>query len=288
VSGWLVTGATGGLGTDVVDVLRAYGEEVTGFDHATLDVTEPSAVTSHFATVRPAFVVNCAAWTDVDAAEGDEERARAVNTTGAAHVADACRTLGARLVHLSTADVFAGDAEEPYAEADPPAPTSAYGRSKAAGEEAVLASGADAYVVRTSWLYGQTGDNVVKALARLANRWDKVPAPDDRTGTPTWTLHLARAIVGLAVSRAAPGVWHCAAEGEATPHVFARAVFAELGLDPARVEPVATATRPGRAPRPAYTVLSTAKWRAAGLPELPHWRDSLHEAFETLGEELSD
>jgi dTDP-4-dehydrorhamnose reductase len=194
----------------------------------------------------------------------------------------------ARLVHLSTAEVFAGDAETPYDEAEPPAPRSAYGRTKAAGEQAVLASGADACVVRTSWLYGQTGDNVVKALARLATRWDKVPAPDDRTGTPTWTLHLARAIVGLAVSRAEPGIWHCAAEGEATPHVFARAVFAELGLDPARVEPVETAERPGRAARPAYAVLATAKWRAAGLPELPHWRDSLHEAFETLGGELSE
>jgi dTDP-4-dehydrorhamnose reductase len=288
VSGWLVTGAAGGLGTDVVDVLRAYGEEVAAFDHAGLDITDRSAVTSHFATVQPAYVVNCAAYTDVDAAEDDEDAAYAVNATGPALLADACRAVGARLVHVSAADVFTGEAEEPYDEGEPTAPRSAYGRTKAAGEQAVLASGADGWVVRTSWLYGQTGDNVVKALARLAARWDKVPAPDDRVGTPTWTLHVARALVGLAVSDAPAGVLHCAAEGEASPHVFARAVFAELGLDPARVEPLSSATKSGRAPRPNYTVLSTVRWRQAGLPELPHWRDSLHEAFETLGGELAD
>jgi dTDP-4-dehydrorhamnose reductase len=245
-------------------------------------------VTSHFASVQPAIVVNCAAWTDVDAAEGAEESAYAVNAFGAGLVAEACRTVGARLVHVSTADVFSGEAEEPYDEDEPVTPRSAYGRTKALGEQAVLGSGAEVHVVRTGWLYGQGGDNVVKALARMAAQREIVPAADDRVGTPTWTVHLARALVGLAVSDTPPGIWHCAAGGEATPYVFARAVFAELGLDPARVEPSASSERVGRASRPSYAVLSTVKWRRAGLPELPHWRDSLHEAFETLGEELSD
>jgi len=211
-----------------------------------------------------------------------------VNAFGAGLVAEACQTVGARLVHLSTADVFAGDAEEPYDEADRVTPRSAYGRTKVLGEQAVLGSGAEAFVVRTGWLYGQGGDNVVKALTRMAAAGEVVPAADDQVGTPTWTVHLARALVGLAVSNAAPGIWHCTAVGEASPFVFARAVFAELGLDPARVEPTASSDRASRGLRPAYAVLSTVKWRGAGLPELPHWRDSLHEAFETLGEELSD
>jgi dTDP-4-dehydrorhamnose reductase len=287
VSGWLVTGAGGQLGSDVVDVLRAYNEEVAGCDRARLDITDRAAVAAVFGEVRPDVVVNCAAYTDVDGAEADADGAYYVNARGALVVAEACAEADARLVHVSTDYVFAGDASTPYTERQRPAPRTAYGRSKAAGEQAVLTSGAEAYVVRTAWLYGQVGANFVKTMARLARERETVDVVDDQVGSPTWSLHLARALVGLAVSTAAPGIWHCTNAGEATWYVFARAVFAELGLDPARVRPTTSDAFVRPAPRPAYSVLSNEKWKAARLPEMPHWRDALHEAFETLGEELS-
>jgi dTDP-4-dehydrorhamnose reductase len=288
MSGWLVTGAGGQLGSDVVDVLHAYGEEVVGLDRSQLDVADGSSVTSAFARVQPSIVVNCAAYTRVDDAESDEDTAYAVNAFGAGLVAEACVTVGARVVHVSTDYVFAGDAAEPYMEDEPVKPRTAYGRTKALGEQAVMGSGAYAHIVRSAWLYGQVGTNFVRTMAHLARSHDVVRVVDDQVGTPTWTVHLARALVGLAVSDQEPGVWHCTSAGEASWHVFARAVFAELGLDPARVEPVTSAEYPRPAPRPSYSVLSNVKWRQAGLPEMAHWRDALHEAFETLGDELTD
>ncbi|MDQ1695099.1 MAG: dTDP-4-dehydrorhamnose reductase [Frankiaceae bacterium] len=287
MSGWLVTGAGGQLGSDVVDVLHAYSEEVAGFDRASLDITDRSAVSTVFATVEPSIVVNCAAYTGVDAAEEDEDRALEINAHGPAHLAAACASMGARLVHVSTDYVFAGDANAPYDEQVRPAPRTVYGRTKAAGEQAVLTSGAAAYVVRTAWLYGQCGPNFVKTMARLAAERETLEVVDDQVGSPTWTLHLARGLVSLGVANVRPGIWHATNAGEATWYVFARAIFAELGLDPARVLPTTTEKFPRPAPRPYYSVLSTAKWAKAGLPEMPHWRDALHEAFETLGNELA-
>jgi dTDP-4-dehydrorhamnose reductase len=288
MSGWLVTGASGQLGSDVVDVLHAYSEEVAAFDRSALDITNRAAVLNAFADVEPSIVVNCAAYTAVDAAEADEDRALEVNAHGPAHLAASCAATGARLIQVSTDYVFAGNAETPYDEKTRPAPRTVYGRTKAAGEQAVLTSGAEAFVVRTAWLYGQGGPNFVKTMARLAGERETVDVVDDQVGSPTWTLHLARGLVSLGVSDVRPGIWHCTNAGEASWYVFARAVFAELGLDPAQVEPTTTAAFPRPAPRPSYSVLSTAKWDAAGLPEMSHWRDALHEAFETLGEELTE
>ena len=288
MSGWLVTGASGQLGSDVVDVLHAYGEETAAFDHAGLDITDRSAVLDAIATVEPSIVINCAAYTAVDAAEDEEDRAFAVNGDGPAYLAGACATTGARLVHVSTDYVFAGGASTPYDERTRPAPRTAYGRSKLAGEQAVLQSGAAAYVVRAAWLYGAVGTNFVKTMARLAGERETVEVVEDQIGSPTWTLHLARGLISLGIADVPAGVWHCVNAGEASWYVFARAVFAELGLDPARVQPTTTDAFPRRAPRPAYSVLDTTRWEAAGLPVMSHWRDALHEAFETVGEDLTE
>lgn len=288
MSGWLVTGASGQLGSDVVGLLHAYNEEFTACGRAQLDICDRASVADMFAVVRPDIVVNCAAYTAVDQAESDEETAYEVNARGPAILAHACRSAGARLLHISTDYVFAGDASTPYRETEPPAPRSAYGRTKAAGEEAVLRSGADAYVVRTAWVYGAVGANFVKTIARLSGERDTIDVVDDQLGAPTWSLHVARGLIALAVSTVPPGLWHCTNDGQATWYVLARAVFAELGLDPARVTPTTSEAFPRPAPRPAYSVLSGTKWRTAGLPAMPHWRDALHEAFETVGEQLTE
>lgn len=288
MSGWLVTGAAGQLGSDVVDVLRMYGEEVSAFDRATLDVTSHASVLAAVDWAQPSIVVNCAAYTAVDAAETDEDAAYEINARGPANLAHACARVGARLIHVSTDYVFAGTAETPYDENSKPAPKSAYGRTKLAGEQAVMASGADGFVVRTAWLYGAVGPNFVKTMARLARERETLDVVDDQLGAPTWTFHLARALVALGVAKVPAGIWHCTNDGEASWYIFARAIFAELGLDPARVQATTTDKFPRPAPRPAYSVLSTEKWKRAGLPALPHWRDALQEAFETTGHEFTD
>jgi dTDP-4-dehydrorhamnose reductase len=288
VSRWLVTGAAGQLGTDVCAVLKMYGEQLVPCDRDVLDITEPESVQSVLDRAQPDIVINCAAYTRVDEAESDEENAFCVNADGPDLLARWCYETGARMVHVSTDYVFDGEATTPYVEDTPVAPRSAYGRSKAAGERAVLTSGAQAWIVRTAWVYGAEGPNFVKTMARLSKSHDTVKVVDDQIGAPTWSLHLARGLVALGVSDAVPGIYHCTNAGEASWFVFTRAIFAEMGLDPARVEPTATDAFPRPAPRPAYSVLSHAKWDAAGLPEMSHWRDALHEAFIAVGEDLTE
>jgi dTDP-4-dehydrorhamnose reductase len=284
---WLVTGASGQIGSDVVDLLHAYRADVIGCDRPTLDISDPRAVDLVLNDARPDVVLNCAAYTAVDAAEGDEATATAINGDGPGHLARWCSANASRLIHVSTDYVFSGESTSPYEVAEPLNPVSAYGRSKAVGERAVLAAGGDAHIVRTAWVYGASGPNFVKTIAKLGSECESLKVVDDQVGTPTWSLHLARAMTALGLAAVEPGIWHCTGAGEATWHVFARAIFAELGLDPARIIPTTTEAFPRPAPRPAYSVLSMRKWQEAGLPEMPHWRDALTEAMTTLGDELT-
>ena len=273
----LVTGAGGQLGSDLLAVL---GPSARGVTRAELDVTDEAAVRR---AVRDADVVlNAAAWTDVDGAETAEGAAYAVNATAPALLAAAARESGARLVHVSTDYVFAGDATTPYDVTDPTDPRSAYGRTKLAGERAVLDAGG--YVVRTAWVYGATGRNFVKTMAALERQRETLTVVDDQRGSPTWSYDLATGLAELARSDAPPGVYHCTNTGEATWCDLARAVFEELGADPARVMPCKTEDFPRPAPRPAYSVLSDRAWRDAGLTPLRPWRDALHAAFEQVGD----
>jgi dTDP-4-dehydrorhamnose reductase len=283
---WLVTGAAGQLGTDVVELLHAYRADVVGCDRNTLDIADPQAIDRVLSEAAPTIVINCAAYTAVDAAEANEAVATIINGDAPGYLAQWCAANRARLIHVSTDYVFSGDATEPYDVDHPRDPRSAYGRSKAAGEEAVLAAGGDAHIVRTAWVYGVAGPNFVKTIARLAKERETLEVVEDQLGSPTWSLHLARGLTALGVADVDPGIWHCTGAGVATWHSFARAIFAELGLDPARVNPTTTDAFPRPAPRPAYSVLSAEKWINAGLPELAHWRDALHEAVVTLGSEL--
>jgi dTDP-4-dehydrorhamnose reductase len=294
VSRWLVVGAAGMLGQDLIAELggssrdggafsdAVFGDsppvrEVTAVDRDELDITDPDACLD--AVANHDFVVNVAAWTAVDEAETHEDAAFAVNAVGAANLARGCSAAGVPMLQVSTDYVFAGDATSPYAEDAPIAPRSAYGRTKAAGEWAVQALCPQSWIVRTAWLYGAHGPNFVKTMARLAAERDTVSVVDDQLGQPTWTVDLAGAIVRLVEAGAPFGTYHGTSSGETTWHGFAQAIFAELGLDSARVLPTTTDAFPRPAPRPAYSVLGHEAWRGAALDPLPSWRKSLSIAL---------
>jgi dTDP-4-dehydrorhamnose reductase len=217
------------------------------------------------------LVLHAAAWTDVDGAEADPQGAAAVNVGGTANVA----SLGAPLVYFSTDYVFDGRKAEPYVESDGPSPLSAYGRTKLHGE---AAAGPDAWIVRSSWLFGPSGHNFVRTMLRLASERDEVAVVDDQRGAPTYVAHLAVAARGLVDARARPGVWHLAAGGDCTWADFAEAIFEEAGLA-TRVKRITSAELGRPADRPAYSVLRSER---AEAPELPHWREGLRACLAAM------
>jgi dTDP-4-dehydrorhamnose reductase len=280
---WLVTGADGMLGTDLVATLTARGEPVTGLNRAGLDVTDTAAVADVIGRNRPDVVVNCAAWTGVDAAETTQEQALAVNGGGAASLAAGCAAAGARMVQVSTDYVFAGQAGRPYAEDDVPAPRTAYGRTKLAGEQAVLGQlPGSGYVVRTAWLYGAHGPNFVRTMIRLEDERPVIEVVDDQHGQPTWTADVARQILTLIQADAPAGIYHATSSGQVTWCGLAREIFGLLGADPGRVQPISSTALSRPAPRPAYSVLGHAAWDRLGVAPIGDWRAALHRAFPEL------
>lgn len=267
------------LGLEVVAAAERAGHEVDARTRADLDVSDRDAVRAAIEATKPPIVINCAAWTDVDGAEASEPRATAVNGAGAGHLAEAAATVGARLLHVSTDYVFAGDKGSPYVESDPTGPRSAYGRSKLAGELAVAAHGpADHLIVRTSWLFGPHGHNFVATMLRLGRERDVVTVVDDQVGCPTFAGHLASALVGLAEGQTR-GLLHLAGAGACSWHDFAQEIFRQAGV-PCLVERGRTADLGRPAPRPAYSVLESER---ADAPALPPWREGL-AAYLALSE----
>ncbi|MFC8513678.1 dTDP-4-dehydrorhamnose reductase [Streptomyces sp. NPDC057257] len=285
---WLVTGAAGMLGRDTVEELLRRGEDVTGLDHAALDITQPLAVEGALAGHRPEIVVNCAGYTAVDDAETDEDRALRINGDGPRHLARACAAHGARLIHVSTDYVFAGDATTPYPEDHPAAPRTAYGRTKLAGERAVAEElPTSSAIVRTAWLYGVHGRSFVRTMIDLESRRDTLDVVDDQRGQPTWSADVAARLADLGphLARGASGVFHATSTGEASWYELAREVFDGLGADPERVRPVGSGAFPRPAPRPAYSVLAHGRWQELALPPLRDWRAALHEALPLIRKE---
>ena len=261
----LITGAGGQLGCALARTFS--DEEMLALGRTDWDVRfDPPDL-----PWPPELVLHAAAWTNVDGAEDDPQGAAAVNVGGTAHAA----ALGAPLVAYSTDYVFDGTKSAPYVESDPPSPRSAYGRTKLHGE---AAAGERAWLVRSSWLFGETGHNFLLSMLRLGSERDEVAVVDDQRGCPTYVGHLAAATRTLIDGRADFGVWHLAAGGDCTWADFAEAIFEDAGLA-CRVRRITTEEFGARAPRPAYSVLRSEK----GAPELPHWRDGLRACLAELG-----
>jgi dTDP-4-dehydrorhamnose reductase len=267
----LVTGAGGQLGRELVQAFD--GHEVVALDHARGDVTDRDAVLQAVTTVAPEAVVHAAAWTAVDACEGDPDRAYRVNALGTRHVVEAARRVGAQVCFVSTDYVFDGSKPEPYVEWDPPNPASVYGRSKLAGERELDPG---AILVRTSWVCGRHGHNMVKTILRLAGEHDELTFVDDQRGHPTFADDLATMIRRLVLERRR-GLYHVTNQGAVSWFEFARAVLDAAGLEPNRVKPIATADLdpPRPAPRPPNSVLDNAALRLGGVALLPHFSEPL-------------
>ncbi len=273
----LVTGSLGMLGTDLITALLESDHEVVGIDKDDVDITDPVAVLD--AAAGHDAVVNCAAWTAVDAAEEREADAFAVNATGAANLARAARAAGSRLVHISTEYVVgAAPHGTPVAADTPMAPLSAYGRTKAAGEWAVRAEHPGALVVRTAWLYGAHGACFPKTMARLARERDELTVVDDQHGQPTWTADLADLVVRLLAADAPPGTYHGTSAGWTTWCGFTAEIVASIGLDPAMVTPTTSEAFVRPAPRPAWSVLAHDSLEKIGVAPIGPWRQRWAEA----------
>lgn len=289
----LVTGARGQLGSDLMAAAAAAGIPATGLGSADLDISDAAAVEQVVARFAVgvgndrAVLVNAAAYTAVDAAESDADAALAVNAAGPENLARAAALHGLGLIHVSTDYVFPGNATTPYEVDDPTGPRSVYGATKLAGEVAVLAAHPGAHVVRTAWVYGATGSNFVKTMAALESSRETVSVVDDQRGSPTWSADLAAGLLELAGSGVAGGVLHAAGAGDTTKCGLAKAVFEEVGADPARVLPTTTEAFPLPAQRPAYSVLSGRAWEQAGLAPLRNWRAALAAAFAEHRAELA-
>jgi dTDP-4-dehydrorhamnose reductase len=280
----LITGSTGQLGTELVtEFERAGHHEVIGADHEHLDVADRDAVLGLVTTTQPDAIVHPAAWTAVDACESDPDRAFAVNSLGVRHMAEGARRVGAHVTYVSTDYVFDGEKATPYVEWDEPNPQSVYGRSKLAGERE-LDPGST--IVRTSWVCGYIGGNMVKTILRLSREHDTLSFVDDQRGHPTFADDLAMAMKKLVVERR-PGLFHVTNQGEVSWFEFAREVLRLTGQDPERVKPISTADLdpPRPAPRPPNSVLDNAALRLSGLSLLPDFREPLERLLKRLGDD---
>jgi len=268
------------LGQDLVALLRQRGHEVTPTDRGTLDITDLAAARAGVA--GHGVVVNCAAYTAVDAAEADEPAAFALNALGAARLAAAAGAAGVRMVQISTDYVFGGDAATPYREDAPPAPRSAYGRTKVAGEWAVRAAAPGHLIVRTAWLYGAHGACFPRTIARVVRERGGADVVADQVGQPTWTVDLADLVERLVVGGAPAGTYHGTASGQTSWYQFARQVVTAAGLPTELVRPVTSDAMPRPALRPAYSVLGHDGLIQAGVTPVGAWDERWALAASTV------
>jgi dTDP-4-dehydrorhamnose reductase len=266
----LVTGAAGMLGTDVVRAAEFVNHEVVPLTHGDLDVADRTAVERAFLQERPDVVINCAAYTNVDGAEEDLGGAMDLNAEAACFVAAAAAEIGAKVIYPSSDYVYDGSKSEPYVESDEPRPQSVYAQSKLAGEHETAQANPRHFVARSSWLFGTSGKNFVETMLSLARDHGEVVVVRDQVGSPTYTAHLADALVRLAATEAF-GIHHLASQGECSWYEFAQEIFNQAGVE-CRVMSCTTEEFARPAPRPAYSVLGTERLDAIYLP---HWKDGL-------------
>jgi dTDP-4-dehydrorhamnose reductase len=285
----IVTGAKGQLGQSIREESGKFPEfELVYTDIEELDICNPTAITNLFAIEKPNFVVNCAAYTAVDKAENDRDTALKINRDAPENLAKECKKRDAKLIHISTDYVFDGEKPRPYIEEDQVNPQSTYGITKLEGEQAVQLSGANAIIIRTSWLYSAYGNNFVKTMIRLGNEKESLNIVADQVGTPTYANDLAFTILTIAkmISEKpesfVPGIYHYSNEGVASWYDFTKAIFESMPQIKCEVFPIDTKKYPTPAKRPSYSVLDKSKIKTIFGISIPYWQDSLKKCITKL------
>lgn len=277
----MVTGAAGQLGCDVMRALRARGVQVVGADIADFDLTEKDSVLAFVAKIRPRSIVHCAAYTAVDKAEDDRERAYAVNVLGTRHIAQAASQAGAKLLYVSTDYVFDGQKQGAYDADDPKNPLGVYGSTKYLGE--LECRGVEGlFIVRLSWVFGKNGGNFVKTMLKLAETKPEISVVCDQVGSPTYTRDAARTICDI-LSTDRYGAYHVSNEGTCSWSEFAAETMRLAGRNTA-IKPIASADYPARVRRPYNSCFSKKELDANGFSRLPHWKDALARFLMEIGE----
>ncbi|CAN2223774.1 RfbD dTDP-4-dehydrorhamnose reductase [Candidatus Nanopelagicaceae bacterium] len=281
---WLITGGSGQLGIAVSQEIGERGVLFHTWGSNVLDITQGPIVRDFIAKLSPMVIINCAAWTDVDGAESNEQSASRVNSDGAENIALAAKKCGAKLIHVSTDYVFSGENQTPWQVLDQINPQSAYGRTKAEGERKVLVEySQNSSIVRTAWLYSPWGKNFAKTMTKLAIKgYGEVRVVNDQVGQPTSAIDLARQLVELGLSTSPAGVYHGTNSGQGTWYEFAQEIFKLSGADVGRVIPVSSSEYPRPAKRPSYSVLSHNAWANTAVKPMRDWRIALAEAMPSI------
>ena len=281
---WLITGGSGQLGTAVSQELGQRGINFSSWNSSDLDISQSSTVIAAIEELSPKVIVNCAAWTDVDGAESQESNAAVVNSLGAENLALAAKSCKAKLVHISTDYVFSGQSNSPWSVDSAKAPNTAYGRTKAEGENRILeVYSNNSYIVRTAWLYSPWGKNFAKTMLNLAlKNSSQIEVVNDQVGQPTSSIDLAKQIVKLVESEAPVGIYHGTNSGSASWFDFAQSLFELLGEDVNRVSPVNSDKFPRPAKRPSYSVLDHQEWNGTSITEMRNWKTALEESFPKI------
>ena len=271
----LLLGGSGILGTELLHLLQNEKLDYVAPASRDLDITSKDQVFKFVSQFKPSWIINCAAWTNVDGAEDSFDAACALNEKAVENLAGAANLFESKAIHISTDYVFNGESSEPYLENSPVNPLNKYGESKLQGERALLAMLPSAYVVRTSWLYGITGKNFVKTIAGKALRSEEAKVVDDQVGSPTSARDLATGILSILKNQPEPGIYNYSNLGSCSWFEFAQRIYQTVGVDQVLVQAISSASLSFIAKRPQFSLLSKEKWISAGLSDVPNWEDSL-------------
>jgi len=278
----LVLGKSGQVGSDLVKLLKSKNLEFNALDRNNIDLVEVDNISNFLTKQEFDVLINCAAYTKVDLAETEVELATKINALAVGEIAKSCQKRSAKLIHISTDYVFAGDKNSPYLETDKTDPQSVYGMSKLQGEELALSLNEKTWVLRTAWVYGEQGGNFPKTIAGLLKQGKEIDVVDDQIGAPTWSFNIAEAILNLLEVSPSYGIYNCTNNGETTWFNFAQEIAKSIKVELNKVSPAKSSTLNRPAVRPNYSVLSSTKWISAGLKPLPTWREAWQQAQNSV------
>ena len=282
----LLLGGSGILGSEILRYLNAESHEYVAPTSSDLDITDKEQLFKFISELKPSWIINCAAWTNVDGTESSFREAREINSIAVGNLGTAAGLFGCKVIHISTDYVFDGESSKPYDESSPAKPLNRYGESKLQGENSLLLAAPDSYVIRTSWLYGTSGKNFVKTIAGKAVRNEEARVVNDQVGSPTSARDLAGAIISIVNNEPEPGIYHYSNDGSCSWFELARRIYERVDANPSLVLPISSDSLNLIARRPRFSFLSKEKWKSSGLAEVPRWEDSLDLLLPEIVAEL--